>query len=87
MYHKPVTNQPSAGFLGVAKCLHLPVPQAARVCKPVIFPINESLAQTQTLYLADMDYVCLSPKADHGVSYMIKSCMQVISSLPTPYHS
>ena len=39
----------------------------AQVCKPVKFPINESLNQTQTLYLADMDCVCLSPKADHGV--------------------
>ena len=39
----------------------------AWVCKPVTFPINESLNQTQTLYLADMDCVCLSPKADHGV--------------------
>ena len=37
----------------------------AWVCKPVT--INESLNQTQTLYLADMDCVCLSPKADHGV--------------------
>ena len=43
--------------------VHVP----ARVCKPVTFPINESLNQTQTLYLADMDSVCLSPKADHSV--------------------
>ena len=39
----------------------------AQVCKPVTFPINESLNQTQTLYLADMDCVCLSPKADQTV--------------------